>query len=159
MDDQKKVLIYFQNRTDKLLAPKDIEKGTRLDTKRVRKTLDALLKDGKIERVSRGKYRYLEPKKQFSYADIERYLKTLEKTCQIAIHELMLTESIAGKDELSEIEHQIAYFARKMVWARWELEYGKGDEIPYDEPTFKRAKKIHEWSQYMFALSKKKRNK
>jgi hypothetical protein len=159
MDDKKKVLIFFKNRSDKTITPKELEKGTRLDTNRVRKVLGKLLSEGHIERVSRGKYRFLEPEEQYSYEDIIRYLKTLEKTCQIAIHELMLTESIVGKDEISEIEHQIAYFARKLVWARWEQEYGPGDEVPYDEATFKRAKKIHEWSQYMFALSKKKRNK
>jgi predicted transcriptional regulator of viral defense system len=135
MDDKKKVLIFFKNRSDKTITPKELEKGTRLDTNRVRKVLGKLLSEGHIERVSRGKYRFLEPEEQYSYEDIIRYLKTLEKTCQIA------------------------YFARKLVWARWEQEYGPGDEVPYDEATFKRAKKIHEWSQYMFALSKKKRNK
>jgi hypothetical protein len=106
--------------------------------------------------VARGKYRYLEPPEAVSEEEIRRYLKALEKTAEIAIHELMLTEGIVGKEERKEIEHQIAYFARKMVKARWELEHGMKGDIPLEEGAFDRAKKIHQWSKYMFELSRKK---
>ena len=79
--------------------------------------------------------------------------KTLEKTCAIAIHELMLTEPLVGKKDKVEIEHQIAYFARHMVRAGWELDHGTTDIVDVDEKVFKKAKKIHEWSKYVFEKS------
>lgn len=156
-DSTKKILIYFENRQEKTITPKQLEKATKLDSSRVRSTLKKLLSQKKIKRVSRGKYQYMEPREPLSEADFTRYLQALEKTSEIAIHELMLTESLVSGEELAEIEHQIAYFARRMVKARWELEHGTGEDFPFDEAAFTRAKKIHQWSQYMFELSKKKK--
>jgi hypothetical protein len=156
-DATKKILIYFENRTEKTITPKELEKATKLDSNRVRSAIKKLLSQEKIKRVSRGKYQFLEPKEPLSAADFTRYLQALEKTSEIAIHELMLTESLVNKEDLGEIEHQIAYFARRMVKARWELEHGTGEDFPFDEAAFTRAKKIHQWSQYMFELSKKKK--
>jgi hypothetical protein len=156
-DATKKILIYFENRTDKTISPKEIEKATKLDSKKVQSALKKLLTQNKITRISRGKYRYLPPRVPLSEADYTRYLQALEKTAEIAIHELMLTESLVNEDELAEVEHQIAYFARRMVKARWELEHGSGEDFPFDEAAFTRAKKIHQWSQYMFELAKKKK--
>jgi hypothetical protein len=156
-DAGKKILIYFENRADKTITPKELEKATKLDSNRVRSTIKKLLSEKKIKRVSRGKYQVVESREPLSDGDFTRYLQALEKTSEIAIHELMLTESLVSKEDVGEIEHQIAYFARRMVKARWELEHGTGEEFPFDEAAFTRAKKIHQWSQYMFELSKKKK--
>ncbi len=43
--------------------------------------------------------------------------------------------------------------------ARWELEHGMKGDIPLEEGAFDRAKKIHQWSKYMFELSRKKNKK
>jgi hypothetical protein len=159
MDNEKKILIYFENRPEKLISPKELEKATKLESRKVRSALNKLLSRDCIVRVERGKYRYLEPVEQVSEEEVRRYLKALEKTSEIAIHELMLTESIVGEEEKKEIEHQIAYFAKKLVKARWELEHGLSGDIPLDEGAFSRANKIHQWSKYMFELSRKKRRK
>ncbi len=159
MDDVKKIRIYFENRPDQAITPKELEKATKLSNNQVRAALNKLLSEELIIRVARGKYRYLEPPEAVSEEEIRRYLKALEKTAEIAIHELMLTESIVDEEEAREIEHQIAYFARKMVKARWELEHGMKGDIPLEEGTFDRAKKIHQWSKYMFELSRKKNKK
>lgn len=156
-DAAKKILIYFENRTEKTITPKELEKATKLDSNKVRSAIKKLLSQNKIKRVARGKYQVVESREPLSEADLTRYLQALEKTSEIAIHELMLTESLVSEKELAEIEHQIAYFARRMVKARWELEHGTGEEFPFDEAAFNRAKKIHKWSLYMFDLAKKKK--
>ncbi len=128
--------------------------------------LSKLMDEGKIKRVSRGMYKYATkkqaakkpskkpPKKalpqKLSKENIARYLATLEKTCEIAIYELMLTEPFVGTDDKAEIEHQIAYFARHLVRARWALEQEGFDNIEVSEETFRRARKIHEWSKFVF---------
>ena len=157
LDDTKKIMIYFENRPEQIISPKELERSTTLSQSRVRSTITKLLSKEQIIRVSRGKYRFLPPVEHVSEDEIRRYLKALEKTAEIAIHELILTESIVGEEERKEIEHQIAYFARRMVKARWELEHGTGEDFPFDEAAFTRAKKIHQWSQYMFELSRKKK--
>lgn len=65
----------------------------------------------------------------------------------------MLTEPLVGKKDKTEIEHQIAYFARHLVRARWETDHGTSDILDVDEKVFKKAKKIHEWSKYVFEKS------
>jgi hypothetical protein len=159
LDDTKKIMIYFENRPENIISPKELEKSTKLSQNRVRSAITKLLSQERIIRVARGKYRFLAEVEHVSEDDVIRYLKALEKTAEIAIHELMLTESIVGEEERKEIEHQIAYFARKLVKAKWELEHGLSGEIPLDEDAFSRANKIHQWSKYMFQLSRKKRKK
>ncbi|UCE74065.1 MAG: hypothetical protein JSV56_13765 [Methanomassiliicoccales archaeon] len=157
-DKTKKILSYFEKNSEKIFTPKDLEKASGLGIKNVRGILQKLLKQEKIIRVSRGKYRYPKAKKTLSKEDAKRYLSALEKTCEIAIHELMLTEPFVGKEERPEIEHQIAYFARYLVKARWELEHGSGELAEMEEAAFKRARKIHEWHKFIFerSLAKKK---
>ncbi len=150
MKDIEKITACFEKDSKKLFTPKEIEKTCKMEAKKVRNLLAKLLKQGKIERVSRGKYRLSEPMKPLSKDSIKRYFKTLEKTCEIAIHELMLTESLVGKEDKEEIEHQIAYFARHLVKVRWELNRGTIDSMEIDEEVFKRARKIHEWSKFVF---------
>lgn len=126
-----------------------------MDAKRVQNVLKKLLKQGKVVRISRGRYRH--PQKALSKENVRRYLKTLERTCELAIHELMLTEPMVGKEDRSEIEKQIAYFARHLVSVRWELDRGSLDSIHMDERIFKRAQKIHEWSKFVFERSQLKK--
>jgi len=159
LDDTKKIMIYFENRPEQIISPKELERSTMLSQSRVRSIITKLLSQEKIIRISRGKYRFLAPVEHVSEEEIRRYLKALEKTAEIAIHELILTESIVGEEERKEIEHQIAYFARKLVKAKWELDHGLSGEIPLEEGVFSRANKIHQWSKYMFELSRKKRKK
>ena len=61
-----------------------------------------------------------------------------------------------GADDRSEIEHQIAYFARHLVRSRWALEQETFDSVEVSEDTFRRARKIHEWSKFVFEGRKKK---
>jgi hypothetical protein len=150
MKDLEKVAACFEKDKKKIFTSKEIEKKSKIDAKKVRTLLTKLLKQGKIERVSRGKYRFSEPKKPPSKDSIKRYLKTLEKTCEIAIHELMLTESLVGKEDREEIVYQIAYFARNLIRVRWELDKGPMESIEIDEEVFSRARKIHDWSKFVF---------
>jgi hypothetical protein len=155
-DSTKKIFTIFEKQKDNLFTPKELEKKSKFESRKVRSALNTLISQEKIQRVSRGKYRYLAPLPAPTNEEMKRYLLALEKTCEIAIHELMLTESLVGKDQIGEIEHQIAYFARRMVKARWDLEQGSSEDTAFDEDAFSRAKKIHQWSQYMFELSRKK---
>lgn len=154
-----KIYAKFEKKKNKIFTPKVLEKSCRMDINKVRSALSKLLKEKRIVRVSRGKYRYskppkpAKPTKPLSKEKIERYLQTLEKTCEIAIHELMLTEPLVGKEDKSEIEHQMAYFARYLIKSRWELKYGPKELIDVDEAIFKKARRIHEWSKYVFDKS------
>ncbi len=157
--ETEKIYAKFEKNKNKIFTPKVLEKSCRMDINKVRSGLSKLLKEKRIERVSRGKYRYSKPSipakptKPLSKEKIERYLQTLEKTCEIAIHELMLTEPLVGKEDKSEIEHQMAYFARYLIKSRWELKYGPKELIDVDEAIFKKARRIHEWSKYIFDKS------
>ena len=166
MKETEKILAKFENNKDEIFTPKDLQKACRVDINRVRSSLTKLMKQNKIIRVSRGKYRYAKPSKPskpakppkpLSKDKMKRYLTTLEKTCEIAIHELMLTEPLVGKDDKKEIEHQIAFFARYLVKARWEIKYGSKELVDVDEAIFKKAKRIHEWSKYIFEKSREKK--
>jgi hypothetical protein len=162
MKDTEKILAKFKGNPNKIFAPKDLQEACKVNINGVRSTLTKLMKQKKIIRVSRGKYRYARPSKPVKPAKppkplkplskdkMKRYLNTLEKTCEIAIHELMLTESLVGKDDRKEIEHQIAFFARYLVKARWEAKHGSKELLDVDEAIFKKAKRIHEWSKYVF---------
>lgn len=163
-NETEKILAHFENNRNEIYTPKELEEICGVDIRRVRNILPKLLGQNEIERVSRGKYRYAKPSKPakppkpLSKDKIERYLTTLERTCEIAIHELMLTEPLVGKEDKAEIEHQIAYFARYLVRSRWDLRHGPKDPVDVDEAVFKKARRIHEWSKYVFeqSLSKKK---
>jgi hypothetical protein len=154
-----RILTYFETKAGEIFTPKDIEKDCAVDMYKVRRILTNLVKQEKIERVERGKYRYAGPIMDQVDDKVKRYLSTLEKTCAIAIHELMLTEPLVGKSDKTEIEHQIAYFARILVRSRWELDHGTSDSVDIDEKVFKKAKKIHEWSKMIFekSLAEKKK--
>ncbi|UCE39188.1 MAG: type IV toxin-antitoxin system AbiEi family antitoxin domain-containing protein [Thermoplasmata archaeon] len=158
-DETNRILTFFQSKKDEIFTPKDIAKACAVDIHRVRSILSKLSKQNKIERVERGKYRFAEHVKSKMDDKVKRYLSTLEKTCAIAIHELMLTEPLVGKKDKAEIEHQIAYFARILVRSRWELEHGTSEDFDVDEKVFKRARKIHEWSKMVFekSLAEKKK--
>jgi hypothetical protein len=158
-DDNERILAYFETKADEIFTPKDIEKDCTVSINKVRKILTNLVKQEKIVRVERGKYRYAGPIMDQVDDKVKRYLSTLEKTCAIAIHELMLTEPLVGKSDKTEIEHQIAYFARILVRSRWELDHGTSDSVDIDEKVFKKAKKIHEWSKMVFekSLAEKKK--
>jgi hypothetical protein len=155
-DINKKILTIFEKKKDNIFTPAELAKKSKLNSKRTRSAINSLLSQNKIERVSRGKYRLVKPISIPTPKEFKRYLKTLEKTCEIAIHELMLTESLVDESQIPEIEHQIAYFARRLVKARWDLKQGTLDDTSFDEAAFLRAKKIHQWSQYMFELTRKK---
>ncbi len=161
--EEEKIMAKFEKDKDKIFTPKVLEKSCKMDINKVRSVLSKLLKEEKIERVSRGKYRYakppkpVKPAKPLSKDKIERYLKTLEKTCEIAIHELMLTEPLVGKEDKAEIEHQIAYFARYLIKSRWELKHGSKELVDVEEHVFKKARRIHEWSKFVFEKSKTKK--
>lgn len=166
MKETEKILAKFKDNPNKIFAPKDLQKACKVNIGRVRSILPKLMKQKKIVRVSRGKYRHAKPSKPskpskppkpLSKDKMKRYLTTLEKTCEIAIHELMLTESLVGKDDKKEIEHQIAYFARYLVKARWEAKHGSKELVDVDEAIFKKAKRIHEWSKYVFEKSRDKK--
>jgi hypothetical protein len=154
-----RILTYFETNYEDIFTPKDIEKACAVDMYKVRRILTNLVKQEKIERLERGKYRYAGPVMDQVDDKVKRYLSTLEKTCAIAIHELMLTEPLVGKSDKVEIEHQIAYFARILVRSRWELDHGTSDSVDIDEKVFKKAKKIHEWSKMVFekSLAEKKK--
>jgi hypothetical protein len=158
-----KILAKFEQNRDEIFTPKQLEKACKVNINKVRSALPKLIKDGIIVRVSRGKYRYAKPSippkpvKPLSKDKIERYLNTLEKTCEIAIHELMLTEALVGNEDKAEIEHQMAYFARYLIKSRWELKYGPKELIDVDEGIFKKARRIHEWSKYVFEKSQAKK--
>ncbi|UCG69891.1 MAG: hypothetical protein JSV09_02390 [Thermoplasmata archaeon] len=166
MKETEKILAKFAGNPDKIFTPKDLQKACKVNINRVRRILTKLMKQNKIVRVSRGQYRYAKPSKPskpakppkpLSKDKMNRYLTTLEKTCEIAIHELMLTESLVGKDDKKEIEHQIAYFARYLVKARWEAKHGSKEIVDVDEAIFKKAKRIHEWSKYIFEKSRERK--
>lgn len=161
-----KIMAKFEGNEDDIFTPKGLGKACKMDINKVRSILSKLLKEGKIERVSRGKYRYAKPlkpvkppkiPKPISKDKIKRYLKTLEKTCEIAIHELMLTEPLVGKEDKAEIEHQIAYFAKYLIKARWELKHGSKELVDVEEHVFKKARRIHEWSKFVFEKSQTKK--
>lgn len=153
MKERDMILARFEKNKDKAFTAGDLKKACQIDIPRVRSVLSRLIKEGRIVRIERGKYRYAVPIELQMDDKIKRYLATLEKTCAIAIHELMLTEPLVSKKEKSEIEHQIAYFARILVKSRWELEHGTMDTVDVDETIFRKAKKIHEWSKYVFEQS------
>ncbi|MEE9150771.1 MAG: hypothetical protein V3U20_02940 [Thermoplasmata archaeon] len=165
-DKTEKITAQFERKKDKIFTPKDLEKVCKVDIDRVRVILSKLLKNKKIVRVSRGKYRYAKPPKRVKPAKpsrrlskdkIKSYLTTLEKTCEIAIHELMLTEPLVGKEDKAEIEHQMAYFARYLIKSRWELKHGSKDLVDVDEKVFNKARRIHEWSKFVFEKSQAKK--
>jgi len=58
------------------------------------------------------------------------------------------------KKDKEEIERQIAYFARHLVKARWELNKAAPDLQEVDEEVFLRARRIHEWSKLVFEDSR-----
>lgn len=153
MDDTETILELLKKDKDSIYTPKELEEKSGLEKNQVRGALSKLIEEEMIERVERGKYRYSGPPLPDMDDKVKRYLSTLEKTCAIAIHELMLTEPLVGKADKAEIEHQIAYFARIMVRSRWELDHGTSDFVDIDEKVFKKAKKIHEWSKMVFEKS------
>lgn len=156
-DATKKIMRCLKNDRDRVFTPKELGTICRMDARRVNNILARLLRQEKVKRVSRGKYRYSQPGEAPSKEQLKRYFTTLEKTCEIAIHELMLTEPLVGKDDRVEVEHQIAYFARHLVKVRWELNKGSLESMDMDEDIFKRARKIHEWSKFVFEQSRVKK--
>ena len=158
-DDNERILELFRKDKDSIHTPKELEEASGLGKSKVRNALSKLMEQNMIERAERGKYRYAGPTMAEVDDKVKRYLSTLEKTCAIAIHELMLTEPLVGKSDKTEIEHQIAYFARILVRSRWELDHGTSDSVDIDEKVFKKAKKIHEWSKMIFekSLAEKKK--
>jgi len=166
MNEKERIMARFDKEKDRIFTPKWLAKSCRMEPGKVSYVLSKLMDEGKIKRVSRGMYKYAEKKKpakktpkkkpmktlpkKLSKENIARYLATLEKTCEIAIYELMLTEPFVGTDDRVEIEHQIAYFARHLVRARWALEQEGFDSVEVSEETFRRARKIHEWSKFVF---------
>lgn len=150
MDDLDKISKFFEENKEKDFAPKDIVKATKLSRNAVYKALGKLTKEGKIIKVTKGRYRHQESDLQDRIKNV-RYLNTIGKTCEIAIHELMIAESLLDEEESRvEIEHQVAYFARPLVKVLWELEQETYRRIKVDEHLFDRAEKIHEWSNYVF---------
>lgn len=170
MNEKERILARFEKEKDRIFTPKWLAKSCRIEPSKVSYVLSKLMDDGKVKRVSRGMYKYATKKKpakkpskkppkkgkkkalpkKLSKENLARYLATLEKTCEIAIYELMLTEPFVGSDDRNEIEHQIAYFARHLVRARWALEQEAFDNVEVTEETFRRARKIHEWSKFVF---------
>ncbi len=158
MDNLDKISKLFEEGKEKEFAPKDITKATKLSKNAVYKALSILTKEGKIIKVAKGRYRYQESDLQDQIRTF-RYLNTIGKTCEIAIHELMIAESLLNEEESKvEIEHQVAYFARHLVKALWELEQETYRMIEVDEHLFERAEKIHEWSNYVFNSRKEELN-
>ena len=156
MSDYEKIMKLFENNKSKIFSPKDLADESGIAANKVRNILSKLLRKESIVKVSRGKYQHPTPAKVLPKEHIKRYISALEKTCEIAIHELMLTESLVGKKDKAEIEHQIVYFARHLVKARWELDKGPIDSIDINEEIFKRARKIHDWSKMVFEESLEK---
>lgn len=156
-DKTKKIMNRFEKNKGTVFTAKELEKICKIDAKTVRNILAKLLRRNKVVRISRGKYRYPKPEMTLSKEQIARYITTLEKTCEIAIYDLMLAEAFVGKDDMAEIEHQIAYFARYLVKVRWESEHGGSDFVDVDDTMFKRAKKIHAWSKFVFERSRTKK--
>lgn len=158
MKEADEILKIFQKEENKTFTPKDLVKKTGMESRKIQNILKKLISQKKIERIARGKYGYMKPKVQITKEHLKRYITTLEKTCEIAIHELMLTEPLVGKEDLAEIEHQIAYFARHLIKARWALDRDTSESIDIDDEVFMRARKIHDWSKFVFedSLSKKK---
>ncbi len=180
MNEKERIMARFEKEKDRIFTPKWLAKSCRMEPGKVSYVLSKLMEEGKVKRVSRGMYKYAEKKKaakkptkkpankppkkgkkkalpmKLSMENLARYLATLEKTCEIAIYELMLTEPFVGTDDKTEIEHQIAYFARHLVKARWALEQEAFESVEVTEETFRRARKIHEWSKFVFEGRKKK---
>ena len=176
MNEKERILARFEKEKDRVFTPKWLAKSCRMEPGKVSYVLSKLMEEGKVKRVSRGMYKFAEKKKtakkpskkpakkapkkalpmKLSKENLARYLATLEKTCEIAIYELMLAEPFVGSDDRSEIEHQIAYFARHLVRARWALEQETFDNMDVSEETFMRARRIHEWSKFVFEGRKKK---
>lgn len=158
--EQEKILGQFEKNKNKIFTPKELEEICKVKTSKVRSILKKLLDEEKIEKVTRGKYKYAKPAKPpkpLSEEKLKRYLTTIEKTCEIAIHELMLTEPLVGEEDRVEIEHQMAFFARHLVKSRWELKHGFREPVDVDDTIFKKARRIHEWSKYVFEKSLPKR--
>jgi hypothetical protein len=158
MKETEKILKIFEKEKEKTFTPKELAKISKIKSDKIGNILKKLTSQKKIEKVARGKYRYLEPKLELSRNHITRYITTLEKTCEIAIHELMLTEPLVGEDDKAEIEHQIAYFARHLIRARWALDRNSIETVDINDEVFMRARKIHDWSKFVFedSLIKKK---
>jgi hypothetical protein len=184
MNEKERILARFEKEKDRIFTPKWLAKSCRMEPGKVSYVLSKLMDEGKVKRVSRGMYKHAEKKKaakkpskkpakkpakkspkkgkkkalsmKLSKENLARYLATLEKTCEIAIYELMLTEPFVGTDDKTEIEHQIAYFARHLVRSRWALEQEAFENVEVTEETFRRARKIHQWSKFVFEGRKKK---
>jgi predicted transcriptional regulator len=150
MKEADRIFKIFEKDKSKLFTPKELAKMTGIKPNKIQNILKTLLSEDNIERVSRGKYSFTKPKAQLSKEHLKRYITTLEKTCEIAIHELMLTEPLVGKEDLAEIEHQIAFFARHLIKARWALDKDTSGSVDIDEEVFSRARKIHDWSKFVF---------
>lgn len=172
LNEKERILARFEKEKDRIFTPKWLAKSCRMEPGKVSYILSKLVEEGRIKRVSRGMYSYTAkrksaprtPKKpqknsarkppgkapKLSKENRARYLATLEKTCEIAIYELMLAEPFVGVEDRTEIEHQIAYFARHLVQARWMLEQEAFDTVDINEETFTRARRIHEWSKFVF---------
>jgi Fe2+ or Zn2+ uptake regulation protein len=158
MNNLDKITKLFEESKDKEFAPKDVAKTTKLSKSAVYKALSRLTEEGIIVKVAKGRYRFQESDLQDQIRNA-RYLNTIGKTCEIAIHELMIAESLLNEEESkAEIEHQLAYFARHLVKVLWELEQETYRMIKVDEHLFERAEKIHEWSNYVFNSRKEELN-
>ena len=176
MNEKERIMARFEREKDRIFTPKWLAKSCRMEPGKVSYVLSKLMEEGKVKRVSRGMYKYAEKKKaakkpskkpakkspkkvpsmKLSKENLARYLAPLATTCELAISELMLTEPFVGADDRTEIEHQIAYFARHLVRSRWALEQETFDSVEVSEETFRRARKIHEWSKFVFEGRKKK---
>lgn len=170
MNERERIMARFEKERDRIFTPKWLAKSCRMEPGKVSYVLSKLVDEGKVKRVSRGMYKFAEKRKptkkpktkpatktperklpaKLSKENIARYLATLEKTCEIAIYELMLAEPYVGAEDRAEIEHQIAFFARHLVRARWALEQEAFEGVDVNEETFRRARKIHEWSKFVF---------
>jgi sugar-specific transcriptional regulator TrmB len=155
MDKMEKVSRLFNNNENADFSPKEVATATELPVTSVYKVLKKLVEDGEIEKVKRGRYKQID-KKPKAITDNLHYLNTIGKTCEIAIHELIIAESLLKDEEnTTEIEHQIAYFARYLVKVLWELEQETYKIIDVDKNLFNRAEKIHEWTNMVFEKRKK----
>ena len=54
MDDIKKVRIYFENRPDRAITPKELEKATKLSTTKVRSAINKLMTQEMNQENNRG---------------------------------------------------------------------------------------------------------
>jgi hypothetical protein len=153
MDDELKVLACFKDDVDVILSPKALARKCEMNPGKIQRLLSSLLAQEKIERVSKGRYRLLQTMKTAPDSRLARLVKAVEKTSEIAIHELMLAEPLVGPEDRKEIEHQIAYFARHLVRIRWEMEHG-GGLVEVDNDLFERARRIHEWTRMVHEKSK-----